>query len=319
MRIIYPDTPSNEWEHLRAIVVPSGIGEFQWLWTKFHNIVHALGTPLAVFAVDGAPRRLHQFAELHPGIETFGYLGVEYTQIREFQKHHRLDTWRRIGELFGPGQLCMLACNPHLEAGKPLCDWLPDVPTAYRYPLVTNATHKEEADRVLVGSSPKDLLIGISCASYRGASAWRTWTSPQWLDLMGRIQSEYPEAKFVLLGGSWDDVTSAVYRPESNLRFQVDYRGIPPVGTTTFGGAVEILQRLDGYIGFSSGLGHVAAHNCDCPVFMLWPEHEQPLSTAWVDPILLANGRYVPSRWLSVDEVWPNVKAWIERIIHGSK
>jgi ADP-heptose:LPS heptosyltransferase len=97
----------------------------------------------------------------------------------------------------------------------------------------------------------------------------------------------------------------------------VDRRGIPPVGTTSFGGAVEVLRGLDGYIGFSSGLGHVAAHCCGTPVFMLWPDHEQPLSTSWVDPELLANGFYVPSKWLDPKAVWAKAKLWLRRVAEG--
>jgi hypothetical protein len=47
---------------------------------------------------------------------------------------------------------------------------------------------------------------------------------------------------------------------------------------------------------------------------MLWPEHELLLSTSWVDPELLDNGTYVPSRWLEPEEVFKLVKPWLRRI-----
>lgn len=307
------DIPQEVLDGLRVIVVPSGIGEFQWAWTKYANT----GERFAILGLDGAPRRLHQFCELHPAIEVFGYSGFDYSTVRSWQKNFGLGTWARVTEQFPRGKFTMLACNPHLEAGHPLADWLPDLPTTYRYALHTTPEHKLQADQVLSRVEPGDFTIGISCASYRGAAAWRTWTAVEWNTFLRLVQREVPHAKFALLGGSWDDLTSALYDPDGPLRWVVDKRGIPPVGTTSFGGVVEVLKRLDAYIGFSSGLGHVALHNCGTPVFMLWPEHEQLLSRSWVDPELLQNGAYVPSRWLGPEEVFKSAKLWLDRIQEG--
>lgn len=303
--------PVETYAHLRCVVLPSGIGEFQWAWTKFENA----GERFAVFALDGAPRRLHQFVELHPKIDVFGWVGYDYSQIREFQKFHELTTWERVRALFGPGQVAFLACNPHLEAGKPLRDWMPDLETTYSYPIQLKDQHIAEARRVLHDRNSNDLLIGISCASYRGAAAWKTWEVEQWRKFLGLIVRDFPHAKFVLLGGSWDDLTSSLYDPDGPFRWQLDARGLPPVGTTTFGGVTALLSQLDGYIGFSSGLGHVAAHLCGTPVFMLWPEHEYEfLSRSWVNPELLDNGSYVPSRWLEPEVVYKSTKLWLDQI-----
>lgn len=309
MRMISPSYTPEDVAGLRVIVVPSGIGEFQWAWTKYINT----GERFAVLALDGAPRRLHQFCALHPQIEAFGWVGFEYSQIREFQKFHSLDTWARVREMFELGSTVMLACNPHLEAGKPLAEWMPDLPTTYRYPISLDGKHIAQANRTLHDAQAEDFLIGISCASYRGAAAWHTWEHEDWTEFLSCVQRDFPHVKFVLLGGAWDDLTSAVFDPTSALRWQVDSRGLPPVGTMSFGGAVATLQCLDAYIGFSSGLGHVAAHLCNTPVFMLWPEHEQTLSTTWVDPELLDDGTYVPSRWLSPDRVYRLCKPWLVR------
>lgn len=314
LKMIYPDTPPREYEHLRCLVVPSGIGEFQWLMAKVNNC----GEKLAVFGLDGAPQRLHQFVELHPNVEAFGYVGYDYSQIREYQKHFELYTWAKVREQFGMGQKVMLACNPHLEAGKLLKDWMHDLDTTYTYPIVTTTEHVLEATNALAGMhttfehGDQVKLIGISCASYRGANAWRTWHSKEWIAFLQKVQLLDSRIRFVLLGGSWDDLTASIFdREDTGISWETNSRGLPPVGRTSFGGAVEILKRLDGYIGFSSGLGHVAAHLCGTPVFMLWPEHEQALSRTWCNPEILETGTYVPSRWLSVDEVYASAKPWL--------
>jgi hypothetical protein len=300
-------------EGLRTIIVPSGIGELQWACAKYINT----GERFAFLGLDGAPRRLHQFVELLPFCEAFAYVGYDYSQIRMWQEYHALTTWAAVTRKFELGQPTMLACNPHLEAGKPLRDWLPDLETRYRFPLRTRPEHWERARRYLDNADDSDVLIGISCASYRGAEAWNTWNVEQWIAFLRRIALENSRVRFVMLGGSWDDLSAKVFDDSDMLRWLTDDRGFPPIGRTDFGTAVEILTGIDGYIGFSSGLGHVAAHCCNCPVFMLWPEHEQLLSKSWVDPELLDNGRYVPSRWLEPDVVFRAAQPWLRRV-YGS-
>lgn len=299
----------------RVLVVPSGIGEFQWAWTKYLNT----GERFVILGLDGAPRRLHQFCELHPQIDAFAYCGFEYSQIRAFQKYHELDTWDSVQKKFALGSLAMLACNPHLEAGKPLAAWLPDLPTTYRYNLYLSQLHRDSAGQYLAHSEVSDVLIGISCASYRGSAAWHTWGLEEWRGFLRMIQHEVPEVRFVMMGGSWDDLSADVFDKTPEVRWLTDRRGIPPIGRMSFGSTACLLHALDGYIGFSSGLGHVACHCCNTPTFMLWPEHEQLLSTAWVDPELLANGFYVPSRWLEPETVFQRAKGWLRYVLDRRK
>ena len=303
---------SNEaFEGLRTIVVPSGIGELQWSMTKYVNT----GEDFCILGLDGAPRRLHQFCELLPNVKAFGYTNYfDYTQIRQWQDYHKLYDWETVSRKFAVGQLTALACNPHLEAGKPLADWLPDLPTTYEYKLETTEKHKEVACKYLSQAAPGDILIGISCASYRGADAWNTWKHREWLTFLGLVRSVLPSARFVLLGGSWDDLTASIYDDSDGVRWLTDGRGFPPVGRTDFGAAVELLKGLSGYIGFSSGLGHVALHCCQTPVLMLWPDHEHDLSRSWVNPERLDDGTYVPSAWNAPEDVFRTARKWLRQL-----
>jgi len=312
MRYLTSPPTEEDLDGLRVIVVPSGIGEFQWAWTKYINT----GERFAILGLDGAPRRLHQFCALHPQIELFYYSKFDYSTIRYWQKFHGLDTWADVALKFPLGTQTMLACNPHLEAGLPLATWLPDLPTSYQYDLRLEQEHLDAAEKAYTGTPT--FPLGISCASYRGAEAWKTWNTEQWIKFLRLIHSEHPNVTFCLLGGSWDDLTAAIFDEAEDLPWLVNSRGIPPIGRTSFGTACAILRNLSGYIGFSSGLGHVACHCCSCPTFMLWPEHEQPLSRAWVDPFLFENGFYVPSRWLEPEVVFQQAKPWLRRISDGS-
>jgi hypothetical protein len=312
MRMLPRDFTDADVAGLRVLCIPSGIGEFQWMATKLHNVHRLSGERFAIIALDGAPRRLHQFAEMHPFVEAFGWATFDYSQIREFQKFNGLNTWARIRELFGLGQMCMLACNPALEAGTHLSNWLPDLPTTYSYPVNYTDKHIAESLRVIPAGS-STFNIGVSCASYRGAAAWHTWERQEWEIFLRLIAGDFPDANFVLLGGSWDDLTVSLF-DTPGLRFQTDSKThTPPIGTLSFGGAMATLTACDAYIGFSSGLGHVAAHLCATPVFMLWPDHEEVLSRTWCNPKLLENGKYVPSLWKSPEEVYASAYTFLHQ------
>jgi len=313
MKYLGTDYDLDMFKEHRVLVVPSGIGEFQWAWTKYVNTEERF----AILGLDGAPRRLHQFCELHPQVDYFGYAPFDYPTIRAWQNTHGLSSWSAVKK-FPFGNIVMLACNPHLEAGRPLSDWLPDLPTTYRYQLSPAPEHTQKAEQILSSAQSGEFLLGISCASYRGAEAWNTWRAPQWAKFLNLVHEQVPNVRFVLLGGSWDDLTASLFDDNPTLPWYTDPRGFPPVGRTHFGTAVEILRRLDGYVGFSSGLGHVACHCCACPTFMLWPDHEiDLLAKSWVDPLLLENGFYVPSPWIDPVKVFESTYPWLGRIIDG--
>jgi hypothetical protein len=314
MKFLGVNHGQEDYEGLRTLIVPSGIGEFQWAWTKYLNT----GEDFCILGLDGSPRRLHQFCEMHLRVKAFGYTSVfDYTRIRQWQDFHKLTTWEAVSKKFGLGQPCALACNPHLEGGFPLSEWLPDLQTTYAYPLKPTETQLVKAGKYLQNCEFTDVLIGISCASYRGADAWKTWHVAEWLEYLTLVQTEVPNARFVLIGGAWDDLTASVYDEDSHLRWLTEARGFPPVGRTDFGAAVGILQGLDAYIGFSSGLGHVAAHCCGTPVRMFWPDHELSLSRTWCDPTLLETGAYVPSAWLTPADSFRLTRPWLRRILEG--
>jgi hypothetical protein len=239
MKFLGVNHGQEDYEGLRTLIVPSGIGEFQWAWTKYLNT----GEDFCILGLDGSPRRLHQFCEMHLRVKAFGYTSVfDYTRIRQWQDFHKLTTWEAVSKKFGLGQPCALACNPHLEGGFPLSEWLPDLQTTYAYPLKPTETQLVKAGKYLQNCEFTDVLIGISCASYRGADAWKTWHVAEWLEYLTLVQTEVPNARSTMKirtsDGSrmlevslpWDELTS-----EQQLEFYKDWMRIsasaPVLGT----------------------------------------------------------------------------------------
>lgn len=279
---------------------PSGIGDWSWLLSRLYSVRDQIE---CWHVAEGWPNRTV------PYIETCGFQAVydpavTYTTILRDMQINDWTTWEKIQKAADAGrEQFLLAPNLHLEMGRRLEDWLPDLPPPeYHYPLAGTVIEQMKAN-LAVESLPRP-LIGISCASYRGAEAWKTWTATQWIDCLRRIMAEGWNP--VLLGGSWDDCTADV----------ADELKVPNlVGKTSIGTAIEIQRRLDSYIGFSSGLG-VIRTVMDKPVMMLWPAanpDQRPLSTSWVPPAMLESQRYVARPWMPVEEVWRPMKRFLER------
>lgn len=235
---------------------------------------------------DGWPYRTVPYVELCG--PRAAYADFTYAHLLQAGQMYDFSTWAKIAAT--PTDRILLECNSHLEAGKPLADWLPDLPTEYHYPLYVTDDDRLRAGNLLAAACPTaGPVVGISAASYRGAEAWKTWGRSEWTAVLRAVlhQGWTP----ILLGGFWDDLTSAL----------ADELKIPNlVGKTSVGEMVAIQDLLDAYVGFSSGLGIIRTV-LNKPALMLWPAHQLELSTAWAPPHMLESRRYVACQWDNAD------------------
>lgn len=275
------------------IGLPSGIGDCSWAYSKLKHV-----GPLQYLVADGWPYRTKPWFELLPQCASVEYGTFTYNDILKFEALHNLNGATRWAELTAKGWgAAYIEPNLHLEMGHPLAEWLPDLPTDYHYEMVTQATDQERAT-ALLHDMPRPLW-GVSAASYRGSEAWKTWTYADWSEFLKWFRSEV-DGTILLMGGFWDDLTS---------RLAED--GYPDlVGKTSVGAMVEVLKHLDGFIGFSSGLGILNTVLWG-KTFMLWPEHQVALSRSWADPEMLDAGSYEASQWVAPDLVAKRVRAWL--------
>lgn len=274
-----------------TVGVPSGIGDVSWAYSK---LKHA--EPMLWQIADGWPYRTKPFLDMLDNIAGVEYGQFGYEDIVTFGNMHSKPTWREVISN-GFGRI-LIEPNSHLERGCRLEDWLPDLPCDFHYEIRTSPTDRERAESLLAGLETP--LWGISAASYRGSEAWTTWNYKQWSKFLNAFHAKWG-GTIILLGGFWDDLTSSLADD--------GYKDL--VGKTSVGCMVEVLKQLKGFIGFSSGLG-VIRTVLRLPAFMLWPDHQQPLSTSWAPEWMLESGLYVASRWLEPDVVLHRVNAWVE-------
>lgn len=279
------------------IGLPSGIGDVSWAYSKLCHV-----GPLEYEIADGWPYRTSDFMELLPGVSKVSYGQFRYEDIMSFEHATGIGDhpkWEDVVSKNGqPNARVLIAPNLHLEQGRRLEEWLPDLPTDFHYPINIPEARQKEALNIL--SRFKKPVWGISAASYRGSESWKTWGRAEWTKFLWRFHDR-AGGTILLLGGFWDDLTHSLAEDGWNEL----------VGKTHISTATEILKHLDGYIGFSSGLG-VLRTVLNKRVFMMWPDHQLELSTSWAPKHMLESGRYMMSRWLSPDEVFVRVKLWLQ-------
>lgn len=287
-----------------TIKVPSGIGDISWILSKLSN---AKDVELYFEIADGWPHRSHQLLELIPWVKGYSYGDFSYSEIFAFERMNKdlISSWESI--VCSGLEVCPLSANYHLECGKGLESWLPDLKVDYHYEIATTVKSKLMAHKYLEHLSQP--VVCMSAASYRGSESWKTWGLVEWTEFLYEVHSARPECSFVLLGGFWDDLTSGL----AEFIEEQGYLGNCLVGRTRLGTAIEVIRSSDAYLGFPSGLG-VLATVVHRPVFMMWPEHLRRLSTSWVPPFMLMSGDYQARSWESPEKLAFDFLGWMDSL-----
>jgi len=275
--------------------VPSGIGDVSWAYSKLKYL-----GPQEYHVADGWPHRTVPFLELLPGVSKSSYGPFNFGDIVKFESmhgYHPSPRWADVPKGFG---VTYIEPNRHLEMGRRLEDWLPDLPCDFHYQINIAEEDKIRA-RNRLDKYPKP-WTGISAASYRGSEAWKTWGYEDWSPFLKAWHSEV-EGTIFLLGGFWDDLTDTL----------ADDGWVSLVGKTNIGTAISTLDLLDYYIGFSSGLG-VLRTVLKKNAFLLWPDFQAELSTSWAPLNMLESRAYTAQLWRPYDLVIKRARNWLREI-----
>jgi len=262
---------------MRTITTCPGIGDTIWLFMKLINQPEKFHWKID----DKLPQRGHQIFELFPQLtESFEY--IKDAGYKKVKRNSYNGKWAKAP------QEIYLEANSHLEAGKRIEKFLPDLKTSFKLDYRTTdfflgVTVTELLEQ---NNAYKIPLIGIYTSAYSNARHWGGWEAKEWLLLITLIQRYNPEYKFVIIGADYDigipgEIMSAL-KPDE----YVNTIGQPlPV-------VVEILKRLDCFIGFPSGLSIINETLAAKQTVMFYPEHLSKLMNAWPDPERIENGSY---------------------------
>ncbi len=285
----------------KTLICPSGVGDFSWCWSKLYHVRDEVEQ---IKIADGWPYRTTPYVKLC-GVDSEYEKDFTYQTIQLNMAAHQCSTWQQYRDF--PAPTMATSANAHLERGRRLEEWMPDLPIEFHYSLAVGVEARLKAHGLIFPCQPLDgPVVGISCASYRGSEAWKTWGRVEWVDFLQRLIAEGWQP--LLMGGFWDDLTHGV----------ACELGLPDiVGKTTVEEMVAVLDLLDAYIGFSSGMG-VIRTVLRKNAFMLWPDFQVELSTSWAPPDMLEEGSYVAHLWRPVEDVWPVARQFLKGVPYGN-
>ena len=254
---------------MRNIDVCAGIGDNIWLIQKLINS----GEKFSFHLPAGKPQRGKQIFDILPqiGVAAYDSQYRKYTELSQTNIANRVKNFYDIKENW-----FSLSINQHLEQGRRIEDFLPDLPTSFR---IDWQTENEKTDL------PDKPLIGIYASAYNTARAWGFWKEDRWCRLILDLHNLNKDFTFVMIGADWDLGVGSLI-----IRYLYE-RDIPYINTIgrPLSYVVEVLKKLKYLFAFPSGIG-ILAPTVGCPVTMFYPNGRggapdlRRMINAWASP-----------------------------------
>lgn len=225
----------------RTIIVQPGIGDAIWGLQKLINQDEKFHFKIP----DGSPQRGKPLFDLLPQIAVSAeYVpGLSYRKIAKENIQNTKKKWSQV-----TAKEFYLSANEHLEAGRRIEEFFPDLPTSYTLDYATTSQDSQLAAKLLYDDQKR--YIGIYTSAYSNARNAGGWTLNDWWKLIRLIHGKNRDICFVIIGASYDvGITE-------DLIIEMKKTGICHLNATGkgLGVTIEILKRLKYFIGFPSGL-----------------------------------------------------------------
>lgn len=276
---------------MRTITTCAGVGDWVWCAMKLLNT----GEKFHIQIPDGTPQRAHGIMNILPQlVESFEYVpGLNYATVNRNNITNSKRNWHQIGE-----EKFYLSANVHLEHGRRIEDWLPDLPTTHRIEYVTTHEDKQAARLLLPGGGK---YIGIYTSAYSNARNWAGWTVTEWIEIVRLFGKGYT---YVIIGAPYD---VGIVQELMYVMAAEGFEYINAIGVE-LGGTVEVLKRLSYFLGFPSGLSILNATLGKKGV-MFYPANLHLMQNAWADPAMIADGSYKGCQFTAPGKL----HEWIEK------
>lgn len=252
------------------VCMPMGIGDCHWTCTKLR----------ALSAMHGG-RPIHAYVNTGPDHRSVGYLDLvsfvhaSFTSERalylltDLPAHYKDARWSTLAGAARWREFdYMLIANGHLESGKPLSSWLPELETEYSYPLDISEGDREYA-RLL--AAPGSVLLYPSGVSANRGFHRNTWSVYDWTEVIERLNAEGIEP--ILVGA----------KSENDLAYQQKLlpalkgtRFDDTIGLTNIPQVLAMIEDAGVWCGLNSGLGIISAMRYT-PTVMLWADARYPI------------------------------------------
>lgn len=270
---------------LLRINVPTGIGDFSWIYSK----LLAMKLPMDVVVAKGHPPRLVPIAELLPSVYSMsvgrvGYEIIDANKVGPKTSRQYLLDW--------PADVVIpISANRHLEQGNRIETWLPELPVDHHYKVEISPQHVAAAEALL----PYKDFVCLFAANKKTCEAWSGWMAPQWCDFMQLFRRRIGDLPFVLIGAGWDIGLGG------EIACEAERTGIPLTdltGKTILGASFHIMKRSKYFIAFPSGMA-VFGHVLKIPTTMFYPDCLQNMIGTFDSPEARETNRFYETPFCS--------------------
>lgn len=262
---------------MRKITLPAGIGDGLWVLQKLVNT----GEKFDFFIPDSSPRRGKPLYDLLPQVaNSCTYkAGLSYKILAKNNIQNKRKLWEQIKE-----NSFSLSMNAHLEAGRRIEEFLPDLPVSFQMEYATTNNDVYEA-ALLLPASPK--YIGIYGSAYKNArhQHYNGYGPHEWFNLIKLLYKGNKDFVFVIIGAEYDtDLATMLMELLKEYNIPFVNAMCRPLGVT-----IEILKRLFYFIGFPSGLS-ILNESLGKDGTMFYGHKIAKIINTWADPERIKNG-----------------------------
>ena len=249
------------------VALPLGIGDCHWSVQKLRGLseLHG-GRPIRAFVNESEHHHSWRYLALVPFIAEAQRSECAPHSIRhELAQGYQDERWAtREGSRDWNGFDYVMVANGHLEAGRRIEAFFPDVPTDYTYDLEIPTDVAADAERKI--PRRRVLLYPSGCGPNAGFHG-NTWTVDHWRQVISLLNDAGHEP--VLIGAPTED--DMTYRDQVVWR-ATGLRFLDRVGSTSHGEVLAAIRDSAAWCGLNSGLGIVAASQY-VPTVMLWADN----------------------------------------------
>jgi len=275
----------------RTIKCCTGIGDNLWVLQKLISTNEKFNFSIAQ---DDPYKRATVLFDMLPSITNrVTYDNFTTDDSLKQSIHFQKPNWKDITD-----KEFYLTINWHLESGKHITEFLPDLPMSYNMtPYFKTSSYKKEVSQILNGEDKK--YIGIYMTSYSTLRHWGFWDSIGWFDLISKLYNYNNNYVFVIIGASYDiDLAQDVM----NL---CDTKAIPYISTIgkNLSFVAETMKKLHFGFYFPSGIGILAA-SLYSPNVMFFPNHLEPMMNTFQDPELIKNNKIKHCLFCSTQDIF---------------
>lgn len=253
------------------VALPLGIGDCCWVAMKLRALskMHD-GRPIEAHVNKSPDHASVGFLKLCPQIDQ----AVEsekaiYHVYEDLDEPYKSEKWSTLSGSAGwRGFDYVLIANGHLESGKPLASWMPELETEYSFGLNISEADREYARSLAPAGSV--LLYPSGVGANRGFHK-NTWRVQHWGEVIRLLNAEGITP--VLVGAASKD--DKAYRDQIKLVAR-GRKYIDTVAKTTIPQVLAMIEDAAVWCGLNSGLGIVSAMR-QTPTLMLWADAAYPI------------------------------------------